>query len=136
MSHFSKIKTNITNLAVLIKTIQNLGFNYRFISNSDNHSCKNDQYIPSNLLVYKIGQYNVESSIFTFVWNNHEYILLVDLDSWCLDVSFNYLFDCLFQEYAYNIIVNTGYVGGFQKIKEQSTDDGSIKLTLQRWNSH
>nr|YP_009397976.1 hypothetical protein [Gredgaria maugeana]ARW67162.1 hypothetical protein [Gredgaria maugeana] len=135
MSHFSKIKTNITNINILIKTIQNLGFNYRFISNLDNHSCKNDQYIRNNLFVYKINQDNTESSIFTFVWNNNEYVLLVDLDSWCLDVSFNYLFDCLFQQYAYNIIVSTGCISGFQKIKEQCIDDGSIKLTLQRWNS-
>nr|YP_010851151.1 Ycf35 [Aphanocladia delicatula]WGH14206.1 Ycf35 [Aphanocladia delicatula] len=135
MSHFSKIKTNITNVNILIKTIQNLGFNYRFVSNLDNHSCKNDQYIPDNLLVYKKNQHNTESSIFTFVWNNTEYVLLVDLDSWCLDVSFNHLFDRLFQQYAYNIVISTGRISGFHKIKQQSIDDGSIKLTLQRWNS-
>nr|YP_010851547.1 Ycf35 [Echinothamnion hystrix]WGH14603.1 Ycf35 [Echinothamnion hystrix] len=136
MSHFTKIKTNITNLDILIKTIQELGFNYRFFSSTDKYLSTNNQSQPNNILVYKFNEDNRENPIFTFTWNVSEYILLVDLDMWNLDISFNYLLDRLFQQYAYNIVINTSYISGFQKIKEQSVYDGSIKLTLQRWNSN
>nr|YP_010850953.1 Ycf35 [Aphanocladia stichidiosa]WGH14009.1 Ycf35 [Aphanocladia stichidiosa] len=135
MSHFSKIKTNITNLNVLIKTIKELGFNYKFFSSTHKYLSINNQSKPDNILVYKLNENNTESSLFTFTWNASEYILLVDLDVWNLDISFNYLLDRLFQQYAYNIVINTSSTSGFQKIKEQSIYDGSIKLTLQRWNN-
>nr|YP_010851349.1 Ycf35 [Echinothamnion hookeri]WGH14404.1 Ycf35 [Echinothamnion hookeri] len=135
MSHFSKIKTNITNLNVLIKTIQELGFNYRFFSSNDKHLSTNSKTKSNNILVYQLNKYNIESPLFTFTWNISEYILLVDLDVWNLDISFNYLLDRLFQQYAYNIVISTSFIGGFQKISEHSISDGSIKLTLQRWNS-
>nr|YP_010850557.1 Ycf35 [Lophurella hookeriana]WGH13416.1 Ycf35 [Lophurella hookeriana] len=136
MSHFSKIKTNITNLNVLIKTIQELGLNYRFFTSTDKYLSMNHQSKPNNILVYKLNEFNKESNVFTFTWNTSEYILLVDLDAWNLGINFNYLLDRLFQQYAYNIVVNTSSTSGFQKIKEQSIYDGSIKLTLQRWNNN
>nr|WGH12823.1 Ycf35 [Echinothamnion sp.] len=136
MSHFSKIKTNITNLNVLIRTIQELGFNYRFVSNIDTSLLTSNQNIPNNILVYKVSQCSKESHLFTFTWNIDEYILLVDLDLCNLDVNFNYLLDRLFQQYAYNIVINTSVNSGFKKITENSVYDGSVKLTLQRWNSN
>nr|YP_010850359.1 Ycf35 [Lophurella caespitosa]WGH13218.1 Ycf35 [Lophurella caespitosa] len=136
MSHFSKIKTNITNLNVLIKTIKELGFNYRFFTSTDKHLFVNNQSEPNNILVYKLDEFNREINVFTFTWNISEYILLVDLDAWNLDINFDYLLDRLFQQYAYNIVINTSSTNGFQKIKEQSLYDGSIKLTLQRWHNN
>nr|YP_009399437.1 hypothetical protein [Dictyomenia sonderi]ARW69043.1 hypothetical protein [Dictyomenia sonderi] len=133
MSHFSKIKTNITNLNTLVKTLKQLGFSYRFFS-SDGNTHTNQEGNNYDILVYKLNEYNKESYIFTFTWNISEYNLVVDLELWNLDIDFNYLLDRLFQQYAYNMVINTSAVSGFQKIKEQVIDDGSIKLTLQRWH--
>nr|YP_009391982.1 hypothetical protein [Periphykon beckeri]ARW60330.1 hypothetical protein [Periphykon beckeri] len=129
MSHFSKIKTNITSLSILIKTIKQLGFNYRF------SNCFNNLNFISNVVVYKLSKYGNEDTVFTFIWNIKEYILLVDLDLWNLDIDFHYLFDHLLQQYAYNVVMSTSYISGFQKIKESSYCDGSIKLILQRWSN-
>nr|YP_010850755.1 Ycf35 [Lophurella mutabilis]WGH13613.1 Ycf35 [Lophurella mutabilis] len=136
MSHFSKIKTNITNLNVLIKTLKDLGFNYRLFTTTDKYSPINNLSKPKNILVYKLNEFNRESNVFTFTWNTSEYILLVDLDTWNLDINFDYLLDRLFQQYAYNTVINTSCNSGFQKIKEHSIYDGSIQLTLQRWNNN
>nr|WGH13846.1 Ycf35 [Lophurella pseudocorticata] len=81
MLHFSKIKTNITNLNVLIKTIKELGFNYQFFGSTDKYFPINNQSKPNNILAYKLNEYNRESAIFTFMWNTSEYLLLIDLDT-------------------------------------------------------
>nr|YP_010618625.1 hypothetical protein PN024_pgp170 [Rhodomelopsis africana]WAX02638.1 hypothetical protein [Rhodomelopsis africana] len=129
MSHFSKIRTNITNLNVLIRTIKQLGFNYRFFSSTDKEGKNND------MVVYQLNKHGNENHVFTFIWNISEYNLVVDLELWSLHIDFNYLFDRLLQQYAYNMVINTSYISGFQKVKEQLNYDGSIKLTLQKWNN-
>nr|YP_010619399.1 hypothetical protein PN189_pgp171 [Xiphosiphonia pinnulata]WAX03412.1 hypothetical protein [Xiphosiphonia pinnulata] len=135
MSHFSKIKTNITNFDNLIKTIKELGFNYRLFSNTINYIYTNQEVKEQDILIYKLNECSKENHIFTFVWDVNEYHLVVDLQLWSLDMDFSYLIDRLFQQYAYNMVVDTSYVSGFQKIKEKLNDDGSIKLTFQRWNN-
>nr|YP_010619206.1 hypothetical protein PNY92_pgp169 [Amplisiphonia pacifica]WAX03219.1 hypothetical protein [Amplisiphonia pacifica] len=135
MSHFSKIKTNITNFNVLIKTVKQLGFNYQFFSNSSYCIDSNEEGKKSDILVYQLNKYNKENHIFTFIWNVSEYHLVVDLELWNLDIDVHYLLDRIFQQYAYNMVIETSSINGFQKIKENIHDDGSIKLTLQRWNN-
>nr|YP_009393239.1 hypothetical protein [Symphyocladiella dendroidea]ARW61801.1 hypothetical protein [Symphyocladiella dendroidea] len=135
MSHFSKIKTNITNLNTLVKTITQLGFNYRFFSNTENYIHNNQEVKKNDILVYQLNEYSKENHVFTFIWNINEYNLVVDLELWSLDIDFNYLIDRLFQQYAYNMVVDTSSISGFYKIKDNINYDGSIKLTLQRWNN-
>nr|ARW60533.1 hypothetical protein [Polysiphonia sp.] len=134
MSHFSKIKTNITNLDILTKTINQLGFNYRFIYNRDDDLSKQVDSRYESLCVYHPSQVSSHRPIFLFKWNGNDYNLVVDLQLWDLEIDFNYVLDCLFQQYAYNTIVNTSSVNGFHKINERLNYDGSIKITLQRWN--
>nr|YP_010619014.1 hypothetical protein PNW47_pgp168 [Pterosiphonia complanata]WAX03027.1 hypothetical protein [Pterosiphonia complanata] len=135
MSHFSKIKTNITDLNVLIKTIGQLGFDYQFVSSTDNCFYTHEENKNNDLLVYQINKYGNKNHVFTFIWNVSEYNLVVDLELWSLSIDFNYLFDHLLQQYAYNMIMNTSSILGFQKVKEQLNYDGSIKLTLQKWDN-
>nr|YP_010619594.1 hypothetical protein PN023_pgp170 [Tayloriella tenebrosa]WAX03607.1 hypothetical protein [Tayloriella tenebrosa] len=135
MSHFSKIKTNITNLNTLVKTIKQLGFSYRFFSTNGNFIYTNEEGNNDDIYVYQVNKCSKENHVFTFKWNISEYYLVVDLALWSLDIDFNYLLDRLFQQYAYNIVLKTSSISGFQKIKEKFNDDGSIKLTLQRWNN-
>nr|YP_010619788.1 hypothetical protein PNW48_pgp170 [Symphyocladia marchantioides]WAX03801.1 hypothetical protein [Symphyocladia marchantioides] len=137
MSHFSKIKTNITDFNILVKTIKQLGFNYRFFDNTENCIYINQEVEKNDIFVYKLNEYSTdkENHIFTFTWNINQYHVIVDLNLWSLDIDFNYLLDRLFQQYAYNMVVDTSSISGFQKIKENLNNDGSIKLTLQRWNN-
>nr|YP_009397571.1 hypothetical protein [Dipterosiphonia australica]ARW66757.1 hypothetical protein [Dipterosiphonia australica] len=131
MSHFSKIKTNITNLNILLKTLKQLGFSYEFFHNTDNDIQAEGE--EKNILVY---QFNKDTSIFSCVWNGCEYNLIVDVQLWNLGVDFNYFLDRLFQQYAYNIVLNTSYSSDFQVINEVVCQDGSIQLTFQKWNNN
>ncbi len=133
MSHFSKIKTNITDFNALTKTISQLGFSYKLIDDISQNSCfKNGRNIV-NISVYQLNK-NDDSPVFDFVWSGQEYILVTDVQLWNLDIDFNYLLDRIFQQYAYNIVVSTSSVSGFNQVQEELSYDGSIKLTLQKWN--
>nr|YP_009395090.1 hypothetical protein [Bryothamnion seaforthii]ARW63858.1 hypothetical protein [Bryothamnion seaforthii] len=129
MSHFSKIKTNISNLDALKKTITQLGFNYEIISHTDNDPVK-----IQNIVVYDFS--DKSQPLFSFLWNENQYSFIVDLQLWNLDVDVNYFLDSLSQKYAYNVILNTSNLSGFHQISEKVSEDGSIKITLQRWSTN
>nr|YP_009399638.1 hypothetical protein [Digenea simplex]ARW69457.1 hypothetical protein [Digenea simplex] len=126
MSHFSKIKTNISNLDILEKTIIQLGFNCEIIKENTNNS------LGKRIVVYKSDQ--LKDSVFSFVWSGYEYSLIVDLQLWSLKIDVNHFVDLLSQKYAYNVILKQSTSNGFQKVEEEIVDDGSIRLTLQRWS--
>ena len=126
MSHFSKIKTNITNLSALRKTINQLGFRYKILSNSVDNSL-----VERNLLLYDTD----DNLVTTFAWNGFEYNIIVDLQLWHLNMDFNYFVERLSQQYAYNVILGQSNSNGFQKVNEYIDTDGSIKITLKRWSS-
>lgn len=135
MSHFSKIKTNISNLNVLRQTIHQLGFHYQIISlatldNLSKSSC--NLFMPMDLIVYRSSL--EKKPLFSFVWNTFEYNLMIDLQLWDLDMDVNYFVDKLSQRYAYNIILNQSIASGFQKIDEKMAADGSMQLTVQKWS--
>jgi len=125
MSHFSKIKTNITDLSILCKAVDQLGFRYEILRDS-----ANDSMIEKNLLLYDTS----DNLITTFAWNGFEYNIIVDLQLWHLNIDFNYFVERLSQQYAYNVIMGQSYSNGFQKVHEHVKSDGSIKITLKKWS--
>nr|YP_009395717.1 hypothetical protein [Herposiphonia versicolor]ARW64697.1 hypothetical protein [Herposiphonia versicolor] len=131
MSHFSKIKTNINDLDNLTKTIKQLGFCYKLLHNDVSNS--NDVQVK-NVMVYQSYQNDNQCPLFNFSWSGDEYILIADVQLWSLEVDFSHFIDRLFQQYAYNQIVNASCNYGFSKIQENLSYDGSIKVTLQRWS--
>lgn len=138
MSHFSKIKTNISSLSILKQTIQQLGFHYELAYPSEIIKSKEftNASMYQNLLVYS-SSVNVvnKKPLFSFVWNNSEYHLLVDLQLWSLNMDVNYFIDKLSQKYAYNMILSQSMSSGFQKINEKCISDGSIQVVVQKWFS-
>ena len=134
MSHFSKIKTNITDLSALTKTICQLGFSYKLLDDVNQDTNVKKMKESKNLSVYDLNALNTKVPVFNFIWNGEEYILIADVQLWSLDVDFNYLLDRIFQQYAYNVVLSKSSISGFNKIQEDVSYDGSIKVTLQRWN--
>nr|WMP11758.1 Ycf35 [Laurencia australis]WMP11969.1 Ycf35 [Laurencia australis] len=124
MSHFSKIKTNIYDDNVLVKTLNNMGFICKYST---------DSLSSRDIFVY--SSYNTNKHVFVFTWNGSFYNLLADLQLWSLDTDFNHLMDSLSQMYAYNIILNQGLLSGFNKVSENTIYDGSIKIKLKKWSS-
>nr|YP_009396123.1 hypothetical protein [Melanothamnus harveyi]ARW65410.1 hypothetical protein [Melanothamnus harveyi] len=124
MSHFSKIKTSITDLGVLKKTIDDLGFFYKV--SSENLS-------SSTVFVYDSDLYVNQVPSCSFEWNINQYLLVVDLGLWNLDIDFNYFTERLLQQYAYNVVIKQGNMQGFTPVVQKLTDNGSINLILQRF---
>nr|YP_010170894.1 hypothetical protein K8K75_pgp172 [Chondria tumulosa]QSD57035.1 hypothetical protein [Chondria tumulosa] len=131
MSHFSKIRTNISNSDVLLKTLDQMGFDCEYFD-SKNVS------VPCNLSIHNVAVYDFSKNkkqLFGFIWNESQYNLVADLDLWSLDMDFNYFVDLLSQRYAYNMILNQSSVGGFCKVDENILSDGSIKVVLRKWSN-
>lgn len=124
MSHFSKIKTSITDLDVLKKTVDDLGLFYKV-------SLENQP--SSTVFIYESDLYNGQVPSCSFEWNGNQYLLVVDLGLWNLDIDFNYFTERLLQQYAYNVVIKQGNIQGFTPVVQKLTDNGSINLILQRF---
>nr|QCI06416.1 hypothetical protein [Dictyurus purpurascens] len=125
MSHFSKIKTNISDLEMLKKTLKDLGFTY---------SLKKEISQVSTITVFNKNIDN--KNLFSFSWDGREYTLIADLFFWSLNVSVDYFLEKLTQQYAYNMITKESLVNGFDSKSKVLMKDGSIKLVVQRWNNN
>ena len=112
MSHFSKIQTSLKDLDLLKKSLSDLSIQWEPELNQDNN--------------YDIG----------FSWNGFEYQLVADIQFWQQPWSIELFLDRVSQKYAYNSIVESTSKQGFQTVNETVQEDGSIKLTLQKWNSN
>jgi len=135
MSHFTKIKTNITDYNALIKTIGQLGFSYKSLDSDIEDLSAYNKMDRKVIAVYKVSD-SSNIPAFNFVWNSQEYVLVADVQLWKLNIDFNCFLDRLFQQYAYNVIMHTSSISGFHQIKENICYDGSIKITLQKWSSN
>nr|YP_009295198.1 hypothetical protein BI108_pgp197 [Dasya binghamiae]AOH77210.1 hypothetical protein [Dasya binghamiae] len=120
MSHFSKIKTNISDLDMLKKTLNDLNFDYSL--DTTNH-----------ILVFKS---NIKvKPLFSFSWDGNQYNLIADFNLWNLNISSDYFLEKLIQQYALNIITNESIISGFDLKTSIKMQDGSLKLIIQKWNN-
>ena len=69
-----------------------------------------------------------------FTWNGFEYQLVADLQFWQQPWSVESFLDRVSQRYAYNSIIQATEKQGFETVEEVNQDNGTIRLTLQRWN--
>jgi len=132
MSHFSKIKTNISNIEILKKTLKDLDFNYN-LSNSNNNYQDND--FDNNNIVVFADNLN-DQPLFSFSWNGKEFMLIADLYLWNLDISVKYFLEKLSQQYAYNTILYQSLKNGFKSKVQTIASNGSIKLVVEKWHSN
>lgn len=128
MSHFSKIKTSLRDLALLQKSLDDLGV--RWDENIKSLNGYKSQRCFANLVIKQNNNYDIG-----FTWNGTEYQLVADLQFWQQPWSVELFLDKITQRYAYNSILKTTETQGFQTVEELAQENGSIKLTLQRWKS-
>nr|YP_009399846.1 hypothetical protein [Tolypiocladia glomerulata]ARW69665.1 hypothetical protein [Tolypiocladia glomerulata] len=133
MSHFSKIKTSITDSKVLKKTLNDLSFVHK--SFFEDNNIASDSSLDRKEIIFVYDSYISESLLpcCSFEWNDNEYVIVVDLSLWNLDIDFHYFTERLLQQYAYNIVIDQGYNEGFHCIDEKVYDNGSISLILQKF---
>lgn len=118
MSHLSRITTKITDTKLLYKTLQDLGFTYKYKQKDKNHLIVEDSYMNK----------------FELNWDGNKYLLIVDLELWNYHTNTEIVTDKIMQQYSYNSIIKTSIKEGFKNINRSITEDGSIRLVIQRWN--
>ena len=129
MSHFSKIKTSLKDLDLLKKSLSDLSIQWEPELNRVRGY--KDQTTFANLVIRQDNNYDIG-----FSWNGFEYQLVADIQFWQQPWSIELFLDRVSQKYAYNSIVESTSKQGFQTVNETVQEDGSIKLTLQKWNSN
>jgi hypothetical protein len=124
MSHFTKVKTNITEKAVLIKTLDNLKLNWskkKLLSseyNSEKHYC---DVIIKQQNNHEIG----------FALKTNSYELVYDEMFWNLGLTISSFTEKINTYYALNLITNNLSKNGFRinKLTEEN-EFGKIKIKI------
>ena len=128
MSHFSKIQTSLKDLDLLKKSLNDLSIYWEPELNQVRGY--KDQTTFANIVIKQDNNYDIG-----FSWNGFEYQLVADIQFWQQPWSIELFLDRVSQRYAYNSIVESTSNQGFQSVSETVQEDGSIKLTLQKWNA-
>ncbi len=126
MSHFTKVKTKLYNLATLKKSLSDLKLEWT----SQNHE----------IIGYQKQKQKVELSIkqnnnydIGFQWNGNEYELIADLAFWAQPCSVEKFVNQVNQRYAYNSIIKVSEAQDFNFTEAKNSQDGSIRLLLRRY---
>jgi hypothetical protein len=129
MSHFSKIQTSLKDLDLLKKSLNDLSIHWEpELNKVRGHR---GQTTFANLVIKQANNYDIG-----FSWNGVEYQVVADIQFWQQPWSVELFLDRVSQRYAYNSIIQSTYDQGFQTVNENVQEDGSIKLTLQKWNAN
>ncbi|MFY8248339.1 MAG: DUF1257 domain-containing protein [Gloeomargaritales cyanobacterium] len=129
MSHFSKIQTSLKDLDLLKKSLNDLSIHW----DPDLNRVRGykDQTTFANIVIKQDNNYDIG-----FSWNGFEYQLVADIQFWQQPWSIELFLDRVNQRYAYNSILESTSKQGFHTVNETVQENGSIKLTLQKWNNH
>lgn len=127
MSHFTKIKTKLYNLETLKRSLSDLNIEWE-INTQGARGYKNNIH-DAELVIKQDNNYDIG-----FKWNGTEYELVTDLMFWSQDYSVDKFLNRVNQRYAYNSIIKVSEKEGFQFTQTETSEDGSIKLVLRRFN--
>ena len=127
MSHFSKIQTTLKDLNLLKQSLEDLSIQWD--SQSQTVRGYKEKTSFANLVIKQNNNYDIG-----FTWNGFEYQLVADLQFWQQPWSVESFLDKVSQRYAYNSIIQATQKQGFETVEEINQDNGTIRLTLQRWN--
>ena len=127
MSHFTQVKTSFKNLEYLKRSLKELNLNYQ--TNSSTVRDYNSELKNVDLIIPQSNGYNIG-----FNFDGNEYILISDLSFWDQKWSVEGFLNKLSQVYAHQTILAESAKQGFNNVKEINNVDGSISLTLERWN--
>jgi hypothetical protein len=128
MSHFSKIQTSLKDLDLLKKSLNDLSIYWEPELNQVRGY--KDQTTFANIVIKQDNNYDIG-----FSWNGFEYQLVADIQFWQQPWSIELFLDRVSQRYAYNSILESTSNQGFHTVNETVQEDGTIKLTLQKWNT-
>lgn len=125
MSHFSTIKTQITDAEILIKSLQDLGFTVASSAQVRGH---NGLRLQADVVAVLPGHYDLG-------WTKNAdgtYDLVADLWGVAKQHNQQQLLDSINQKYAVNKTIGEIRRLGYNLTKQAVQADGTIKLIVQR----
>ncbi len=128
MSHFSQIKTQIRNLSFLKAALTDSGIDWQ--EGPVDIQGYRGQTQAADIAIAQNNGYDLG-----FCWNGQEYELVADLQYWQQPLSVQGFLNQVTQRYAYRTIVAETAQKGFQVTEQQTQQDGSVRLVLQRWSA-
>ena len=128
MSHFSNIKTKIRNLDSLQSALTSLGVDWQ--AGPAPVRGYQGQTVKAEVVVKQDNNHDLG-----FRWNGQEYELVADLQYWQQPLSVEGFLKKVTQGYALATILSETNKQGFQVAEQQQSQDGSIRLVVQRWSA-
>ena len=127
MSHFTSIKTKLYDRATLEKSLSDL--NIDWVSGEQKVRGYKGQSDTASIVIRQANNHDIG-----FKWNGTEYELVTDLMFWSQDISVDKFLNRVNQRYAYNSIIGVSEKEGFNFTQTETSEDGSIRLVLRRFN--
>ena len=128
MSHFSQIRTKIRNLASLQAALTDLGIDWKqgpFPVRGYQGLTETAEVVVEQANGYDIG--------FRLNPETQEYELVADLQYWQQPLSLDGFVNQVSQRYALHTVLSATNQEGFQITEQNVTEDGAIRLVVQRW---
>ena len=123
MSHFTRIKTQLTNLDTVERALEDLGYRVEHAGSARGFA---GQRAKADLVV-QAGQYDIG-----FTQRDGQIEMVADL--WGLELDRDAFLKQLTQRYAYHTVKAQAAQQGWQNVEEEVQSDGSIRLVMQRWD--
>jgi hypothetical protein len=131
MSHFSLVKTQLRNKKALVQSLYDLGMEVVVAEEGQTQEINGYKGLKEQAEL-KISQQNGHDIGFKF--NGKSYELVSDLAYWQQGYSVETFVQKLSVHYAVNTIKEVSEVGGFAVQEQVNQQDGTIAMTLSRWN--
>lgn len=123
MSHFTRVRTQLRNLSVVQRALEDLGYNVEMDAKVRGYGDRTD----ADLVVRLDGKYDIG---FT-ERRNGEVDMVADM--WGLKIDRVDFLHEVTQRYAYLTVMEQAETQGFRVTTEENQTDGSIRLVMQRW---
>ncbi|MEM6517981.1 MAG: DUF1257 domain-containing protein [Cyanobacteria bacterium P01_D01_bin.71] len=128
MSHFSQIRTKIRNLSSLQAALTDLGIDWK-----PGPSPVRGYQGKTETAEVVIEQSNGFDIGFRLNPETYNYELVADLQYWQQSLSVDGFINQISQRYAFHTVMEATSQQGFQVAEQKTTEDGAIRLVVQRW---
>ena len=126
MSHFTKIKTKLSDRTTIEKSLSDL--NIQWESETTKVRGYKGQQHEAEIIIRQKNNHDIG-----FAWTGKEYKLVTDLMFWDQKYSVNKFLNQLNQRYAFNLITKVSEEQRFQYVGAETQQDGSIRLVLRKF---
>ncbi|MBE9078475.1 DUF1257 domain-containing protein [Romeria aff. gracilis LEGE 07310] len=130
MSHFSQIKTKLRNLPSLQAALTDVGSKWQAGPRAVRGY--QGQTEMAEVVIEQANGYDVG---FKRNQQTGDYQLVADLQYWQQPLSVDGFLNQVTQRYAYHTVLSETAQQGFQVAEQTASEDGSIRLVLQRWHA-